>query len=243
MKKPVTILAAILVAAFLWLAELPAGADEAAPSAADAQVAASAGGAHAADAAGPTTADGHAVAAEGGAHAADSGGHDEGYKPSQWREFLFRVLNFIVYAAILIFLLRKPVAAFFGGRRLDIARKVEYLETQAKNYEEQAKVMHRKLDELSLERDRLLKQYEVDGARDRDRIIEEAKKTAEQIIQRTELAMQQEIKAARRILTIEAGELAVQLAGDILARSVVDEDRTRLAHEFIEQVVKLPAKN
>ncbi|MDR2443704.1 MAG: ATP synthase F0 subunit B [Deltaproteobacteria bacterium] len=184
-----------------------------------------------------------ALASEASNAEEGGGGHATGYSAEQWKSFVYRLLNFIVYAGILYYLLRKPVAAYFGGRREKIARTMEYLEIQARNYEEQAKVMRRRLDELSLERESLIKQYERDGTKERDRIIEEAKTAAALIVERTEVAMQQEIKAARRLLTVEASELAVRLASDLLTKSIDEEDRTRLAHEFIEQVVKLPAKN
>ena len=182
-------------------------------------------------------------AAAEGEHSAGEGEHSEGYDPSQWWNFFLRILNFIVYVGILYFLLRKPVKNYFRGRREGIARQVEYLETQARNYEEQAKVMRKQLDELAGERAEAMKRYEADGAKERDRIIEEAKKAAEFIVQRTQTAMDQEIKAARRDLTIEAGRLAMSLAKDMLAKTVTSEDRIRLAHEFVEEVVKLPAKN
>jgi F-type H+-transporting ATPase subunit b len=152
-------------------------------------------------------------------------------------------MNFVVYAALLWAFLRKPAAKFLEGRRQNISRTVEYLETQARNYEEQAKVMRRRLDELAQDRERTLKRYEEDGARERDRIIAEASKAADLIIERTEAAMAMEIKAARRALTEEASALALGLARGLLARTVTVEDRSRLAHEFVEQVVKLPAKN
>jgi F-type H+-transporting ATPase subunit b len=152
-------------------------------------------------------------------------------------------MNFVVYAALLYILLRKPAANFLGGRRQNIGRTVEYLETQARNYEEQAKVMRRKLDELDEDRARTLKRYEEDGAKERDRIIAEAVKAAALIVERAEAAMAQEVRAARRTLTTEASAMAMGLAGDLLARTVTGEDRARLAHEFVEQVVKLPAKN
>jgi F-type H+-transporting ATPase subunit b len=182
------------------------------------------------------------AAPAGGAHG-QAGAAEEGYDSAQWWNFLWRVTNFIAYVAILYFLLRKPIANFFNGRRQGIARQIEYLETQARNYEEQAKVMRKQLDELASERLEMLRRYEADGAKERYRILNEAKKAADLIVQRAQVAMDQEVKAARRTLTMEAGQLAMSLAGDLLKKTVTDDDRVRLAHEFVEQVVKLPAKN
>jgi F-type H+-transporting ATPase subunit b len=166
----------------------------------------------------------------------------EGYRPEQWRDFLYRVLNFAVFFGILFFLLRKPVAEFFRNRRDGIARNLEYLETQAKNLEEQNAVLRRQLSELTSEKESILAQYERDGSRERDRIIAEAQKTAEQIIQKTEAAMAQELVMARRNLAAETGALAGSLAEELVKKNIRPDDQSRLVHEFMEQVIRLPSR-
>jgi F-type H+-transporting ATPase subunit b len=166
-----------------------------------------------------------------------------GYNSDQWKGFLFRVMNFVVFVGLLVFLLRKPVAGFFNGRKENISRSLKYLETQAKNLEEQNQVLHRQISELAGERKNILAQYEKDGAKERDRIISEAEKTAQSIILKTEVAMEQEIKKARRLLAQEVGSLATSLAEGILIKNINDEDRIHLLHDFMEQVTRLPARN
>jgi F-type H+-transporting ATPase subunit b len=166
-----------------------------------------------------------------------------GYDWAQWREFIFRVLNFVVFVAILFFLLRKPVGAFFRGRRENIARTLEYLETQTKNLEEKNAAMRRQLSELASEREAILAQYERDGARERDRIIAEAQKAADLIARKAEAAMAQDLQIAKRALTAEIGALAARLAEELAAKNIRPEDQARLNHEFIESVIRLPARN
>ncbi|MDR1870986.1 MAG: ATP synthase F0 subunit B [Deltaproteobacteria bacterium] len=165
-----------------------------------------------------------------------------GYNAAQWRDFLWRVLNFAAYAGILFIVLRKPVGAFFKGRRENIARTLEYLETQTRNLEEQNAAMRRQLSELTTQKEAIIAQYERDGARERDRIIDEAQKAAGLIVQKTEAAMAQELIAAKRQLTAEAGALAVRLAGEMVSQNIKPDDQSRLTHEFIESVIRLPAR-
>jgi len=166
-----------------------------------------------------------------------------GYNSDQWWGFVFRVMNFVVFIGLLFILLKKPAVAFFNGRKENISRSLEYLETQAKNLEEQNQVLHRQLSDLAVERESILAQYEKEGAKERDRIISQAEKTAQAIILKTESAMEQEIKKARRLLTEEVGSLATSLAEDILIKNINDEDRIHLLHDFMEQVTRLPARN
>jgi F-type H+-transporting ATPase subunit b len=181
------------------------------------------------------------VAAQG------EGGHGEaavtGYTAERWRDFLWRLMNFVVYVGLLWILLRKPAAKFLSGRREGIARTLEYLETQSRNLDEQTRVMGRQLDQLGQERLAILSQYERDGAKERDRIVSDAHKTAEVIIRRAEAAMELEIKTARQSLTAEVGRLAADLARRQLTERITDDDRGRLVLEFVDKVIKLPARN
>ncbi|MDR2142293.1 MAG: ATP synthase F0 subunit B [Deltaproteobacteria bacterium] len=180
--------------------------------------------------------------AEKGFDALAAEGEKIGYDPKQWRDFIWRAINFVVFVGILFFLLRKPVGAFFRGRQENIARTLEYLETQNKNLEESNGAMRRQLAELTAEREAILAQYERDGTRERDRIIAEAQKAAERIIQKTEVAMAQELLMARRGLAAETGALVVKMAGELISRNIQPEDQARLSHEFMEGVIRLPAR-
>ncbi|MDR1164502.1 MAG: ATP synthase F0 subunit B [Deltaproteobacteria bacterium] len=172
--------------------------------------------------------------------AAEAG--ETGYSSEQWNDFIWRVINFAIFFGVLFFLLKKPIKNFFAGRKENISRTLEYLETQAKNLEEQNGALQKELSQLAGEKDAILAQYERDGARERDRIVAEAQKTADSIIRKAEVAMDQELKTVRRSLARDAGLLAAQIAGDLLAQNVNDEDRGRLSLEFVEEITKLPAR-
>jgi F-type H+-transporting ATPase subunit b len=171
--------------------------------------------------------------------ASSEGGGEGGYSAAKWKDFGLRCLNFVVFAAILYFLLRKLVRDFFRGKREEIARKLEYLETQAKNAEEQDQVMKRRLSELAQEREGILAQYERDGQRERDRIIAEANETAAQIVRKAQTAVGQELKQAKRQLAQETGSLAVGMAGDLIAKNITDDDKAALVGDFMDQLTKL----
>jgi F-type H+-transporting ATPase subunit b len=165
-----------------------------------------------------------------------------GYSAERWKDFGFRVMNFAVFFAILFLLLKKPVKNFFSGRAENVARTMEYLETQARNLEEQNQVMRAKLAQIAAEREGILAQYERDGAKERDRIIAEARRAAEQIVRNAEIAVEQEAASARRVLARETGLLAVGIAGDVLARNVTDQDKALLMKDFVDQLVRLPVR-
>ncbi|MDR3135182.1 MAG: hypothetical protein LBU69_03705, partial [Deltaproteobacteria bacterium] len=73
-------------------------------------------------------------------------------------------------------------------------------------------------------------------------IVAEARQAAEVIIKRAESAMDLEIKTARQKLTAEVAEMARDLASKEVSEKITDYDRGRLVLEFVEKVVKLPAR-
>ncbi|MDR2404752.1 MAG: ATP synthase F0 subunit B [Deltaproteobacteria bacterium] len=166
-------------------------------------------------------------------------GEQTGYSAERWRDFGLRVLNFVAFAFILYFLLRKIVKNFFQAKTEGISRQLEYLETQATNLEEQNQTMKRRLSQLTQEREGILAQYERDGQKERDRIIAEAHQTADQIVKKAQVAMSQELSAAKRNLTKETGTLAVDMARDIIVQNITPEDKNALVHNFLEQLTKL----
>lgn len=162
-----------------------------------------------------------------------------GYSESQIKDLLFRVMNFTAFFIILFWLLRKPIAKYFRDRREGIERNLQYLETQARNLEEQTEIMNKQIANIASERDTILAQYERMGQKEADRIIAEAKTAAENIIQKTQAAMDLEIKAARQALLTEIVKISTQAATELVQTSINDDDHQRLTAEFMAQVEKL----
>jgi len=167
----------------------------------------------------------------------------DGYSESQIKDLLYRLMNFAVFFAVLFYFLRKPLAKFFRDRRESIARNLEYLETQARNLEEQTEIMNKQIAGIASERDSILAQYERMGQKEADRIIAEAKTAAENIIQKTQAAMDLEVKSARQVLLQEIVRLSTEAATELVKTNISDEDQKRLTGEFMAQVEKLKPAN
>jgi len=161
------------------------------------------------------------------------------YSESQIKDLIFRIMNFAVFFIVLFWLLRKPIAKFFRNRREGIERNLQYLETQARNLEEQTEIMNKQIANIASERDTILAQYERMGQKEADRLIAEAKKTAENIVQKAQAAMDLEIKAARQALLTEIVKISTQAATELVQTSINDDDHQRLTAEFMAQVEKL----
>jgi len=162
-----------------------------------------------------------------------------GYAANQWWDLFFRFLCFAVLLGVLYQFARRPVIGFFRERRENIARNLEYLETQARNLEEQKEIMSRGIANLASEREAILAQYESLGQKEADRIMAEARVAAEALIEKTRDAMDLEIKTARQALVVELVRLSTQAAQDLAQKNINADDQRRLSREFMDQVEKL----
>ncbi len=165
------------------------------------------------------------------------------YSAAQKRDLIYRLMNFAVFFGVLFWLLRKPIGKFFRDRREGIARNLDYLETQSRNLEEQNEILNKELANIAAERDSILAQYEKMGRKEADRLIAEAKEAAENIVRKTQAAMDLEIKAARQALMAEIVRISTKTAEEMLKSNINDDDQKRLSHEFMEQVQNLKSLN
>ena len=163
--------------------------------------------------------------------------------PAQLQDLLYRIMNFAVFAAILYFLLRKPIPQFFKSRRESIASNLEFLEMQARNLEEQSEAMNKQIAGIAAERDAIIAYYERMGQKESERIIAEARSVANTIIQKAQVAMEQEVKTARQTLMVEIIKISTQTASDLIQSNINKDDQKRLTSEFMDQVEQLKMTN
>jgi len=165
-------------------------------------------------------------------------GGAEGAHALNWKDFLFRLLNFSIMIAILYKLLKKPAANFFASRSENIAKLLEEVEEKKQAAEAKAAEYKAKLKLLDEETEKIVAEYIAEGERERQKIVEAAEKQAEYIRQQARFAIQQEIKAAKESLQEEIAELSVAAAEDLLKKNIRPADQKRLVKEFMTKAVE-----
>jgi F-type H+-transporting ATPase subunit b len=167
------------------------------------------------------------------AWASTEGGH------SMWPDFFYRLLNFSIMVAVLVFLFKKlNVKGYFSKRTETISNTLRDLEEKKKDAEKTYEEYKQKLARLDEETDRILKEYIEQGEREKAKIIANAEKAAVEIRQQTDLAIEQEIKSAKEGLQREIAELSVTAAEALLKEKIGDEDQRKLVDDFMTKVVE-----
>jgi F-type H+-transporting ATPase subunit b len=167
-------------------------------------------------------------ASEGGG----GGGH------LNWTDFAYRLVAFVILVAILTKLLKKPISGFLTSRREEIQQLLAELESKRVEAEQRGAESKAKLAALEEETKKIVAELIAEGEAERQKIIQSAQKQADYIKQQAQLAIEQEVKAAKESLREEIGELTVAAAEAMVRKNLGPADQDRLVQDFMMRVVE-----
>jgi len=171
------------------------------------------------------------VYASGGEHHVESG--------VLLKDFLYRVFNFAVVVAILVYFLTKPLKKGLAGRTEEIEKALAEADRVKADAEAKFAEYDQKLIAANAEIAEISAGIKREGELEKERIIASAKEMAVQIEQDAEKAAALEVAKARNELQAQAVKLAVELAEDLLKKNFTGEDDTRLIDEYMQKVGEL----
>ncbi len=174
----------------------------------------------------------------GGISFASGGGHEVA-SGVLLKDFLYRLFNFAIVVAILVYFLAKPIKRALAGRREEIEKTL----AEAKRIKEEAEAKFAEYD-LKLARAteeiaEISDSIRREGEREKINIIESAKQMAIKIEQDAENAAELEVAKARTELQREAVQLAVGIAEELLKKNFTKDDDARLIDEYMQKVGEL----
>ncbi len=162
------------------------------------------------------------------------GGHHE----LNWLDFTYRTVAFVIVVGILVKLLRKPVSSFLSGRREEIQRLLAELDAKTAEAKVEHARVQAKLASLEAETRKIVDELIAEGEAEKEKIVKAAHREAEYIQQQAQVAIQQEIQAARDSLKDEVADLSIAAAQDLIRKKMKADDQQRLVHEFMTKVVE-----
>ena len=171
---------------------------------------------------------------------AAGGGEAQGITPEKIQDFIWRSVNFLVFAGLLFYILTKkfPVKDIFAKRSQEIAQSLEDLETQKAAAEKALADAEARLAKVAAEREQLLKQFVAEGEVEKAKIIEKAEMVAARIKDMAALSIAQETKKAAQQLKKEVAEQATQLAEELIKKKITPADQNKLVEEYLQKVVE-----
>jgi F-type H+-transporting ATPase subunit b len=180
-----------------------------------------------------------AMAVHGKAAGEGEEGATEGDRSADLRDLLYRFITFTLLVVILVIFARKArLMDYLSVRSEDIRKNLEDLRREKEEAEKKCSDMEGSLRDFESKKKELLEEYRMEGAAERDRIIEEARVRVQQIIANSEAAMEQEIRSIRNQLKRDIAEAAIGQAKEIILKEIKEKDNNDLINEFVERVRK-----
>lgn len=165
-------------------------------------------------------------------------GGPEGISPQKVTDFIWRTVNFLLFAGLLVYVLTKkfPVKDFFTGRSQEIAKSLEELEAKKAAAAVALKEAEARLAEVAKEREAILKQYMAEGEMEKGKILDKANAVAARIKEMAAFSIQQETRKASQGLRQEVADLATQMAAELIKKKATPADQQGLVEEYLKKV-------
>jgi F-type H+-transporting ATPase subunit b len=165
------------------------------------------------------------------------GGHG-GISSAKISELIWRTVNFVVFAAILIKLVAKPAKNFFSKRSEEIAETLEDLEAKKSAAAAALKEAETRLAEVAKEREAIIQQYIAEGEMEKAKILDKANVVAERLKEMASLSIKQEMRKATQSLREEVADLSAKMAEDLIKEKSTFADQQGLVEEYLKKVVE-----
>lgn len=166
-----------------------------------------------------------------GGHHAESG--------ALLKDFLYRLFNFALLVAVLVYFVAKPLKNALASRREGIEKELLEAREAAEHAEKRFAEYDEKLTRAEEEISQIQADIKAEAEQEKQRIIENAETMAQKIKEESGKTADNEIAKARLALQQEAAALAVELAADLLKKNFNREDQARLVEEYKLKVGEL----
>lgn len=171
---------------------------------------------------------------------AEHGGHGDGHAEhgTPWGLLLLATINFVLFYSVLRRFVWPPVRAWIRQRHVDVVAEIEAAATARAEAEKIRREWQSRMAGLDTELASLRSQAEQDLARERERILAAAQKTAESILRDAERAVAAEVRQAQEQFRRELVEASVRQATEAVRKGWTPADQKQSITEFLQQVAR-----
>ena len=166
-----------------------------------------------------------------------SGGEGGEAHELPWANYGWRVLNFVIFIFLLYKFAGAKAAAFFGGRRAQIKKDLEDLESRKAEADKRLKDVENGIRNLEQEKAAILAEAKTQGEAIKVAIIEKAHKDAAAMQAQAVTSAENEARAAFDRVRAEIADQVIEQATKIVREKLTGEDHERLVDEYLTKVV------
>jgi F-type H+-transporting ATPase subunit b len=155
-----------------------------------------------------------------------------------WNYWVTGMINLVIFLFIIYKFALPHIQSFFGQRSESFVYNLEASARLRQEAEARLEDYSARLDALEKEREALLDEYHAQGEREKERMIDAAKKTVEKMRADAELTIAQEVKKAVAMLEQQAVDLAVEMAHRMAQERIDRPMQSKLVDSYVEDLGK-----
>ena len=156
---------------------------------------------------------------------------------ASWTDLKYRTINFLLFAGILIWLLRRKVCDYYIARRQKIAEDLAGLEREKAEAEQRLAEVEARIASLKSEGETILAEYRKQGENIRNAIIARAEATAAQITEQARFTIDNEAKMAADNLRETVADMVAEACEELLKQQLGKEEHAKLIDKYLNKVV------
>lgn len=153
-----------------------------------------------------------------------------------WASWAVGIVNLIIFLGIIIKFGGPGINNHFANRRRSFLSNLEEASRLRKEAEARLEEYNTRLEQLELERQRILDEYHAQGEREKQRLVEAAKKQVEKMRADAEVTIEQETKKAVAELEQQAVDLAVGMARNLAQQRIDAQNQNRLVESYVAEI-------
>ncbi len=162
-----------------------------------------------------------------------SGGGEE---TPLWKEYMWKIINFLVLVIVLYKFAKKPLADFLQKRSETIAKTLQEAKAAREAAEKALREVEERLRTKDAEIEAILSAAKRSGEQERNAIIEESARLKEKILEQAKSNIEFELKNAKKVIKAEAVELAMELAEKKLREKLTKDEQERLLEDSLVKI-------
>lgn len=149
---------------------------------------------------------------------------------------VWQVLNLGLFLGLLWYFLRKPLAGFLENRKTGVATALAKADDDRRRAEQLSVELKARLASIEAELANLKAEARREADAERAALLAKSQADADHMLARTRADLDNRVRAARAELTAYAADLSVDLAREILKKTVTQDDEKRLLSEGVARL-------
>jgi F-type H+-transporting ATPase subunit b len=162
-----------------------------------------------------------------------------GHAPEKWLGIpltVWQLVNLVLFLAVLIYFVAKPMAAAFRARQLEIEKRAREAEHRRAEVDRLAREIEERTARLEREIEEIRRQGVQDGQSAREELVARADAEVERTRKEAQEEIARRLAEAKAELRQSAAALTAERASEILAREINADDRRRLIDDGVSRL-------